>query len=129
MQTIIMSIKPKYWQQIVAGTKTVEYRKRLWQDKTATVKIIVYATAPISKIVGEFVTGNIISDRYPSLWLKTKAVGGISADDYFDYFVESPIAHAIVIKNVEVYDEPQKIAEFTQNRIKRAPQSWQYLKP
>jgi len=98
MQTIIMSIKPKYWQQIVAGTKKVEYRKRLWQDKTASTKIIVYATAPISKIVGEFVTGNIISDRYPSLWLKTKAVGGISADDYFDYFAKSPIAHAIVSK-------------------------------
>lgn len=128
MQTIIMSIKPKYWQQIVAGTKTVEYRKRLWQDKTASTKIIVYATAPISKIVGEFVTGNIISDRYPSLWLKTKAVGGISADDYFDYFVESEIAHAIVIKNVKIYQNQKSISNFTNNRVTRAPQSWQYLK-
>lgn len=129
MQTIIMSIKPKYWEQIANGNKTVEYRKRVWQNKAVPTKVIVYATYPISKIVGEFVTDNIISDRYPSLWLKTKDVGGISADDYFDYFVESPIAHAIVIKNVEIYDESQKIAEFTQNHIKRAPQSWQYLKP
>lgn len=128
MQTIIMSIKPKYWEKIATGKKTVEFRKRVWKDHTLPTKIIVYATHPIGKIVGEFTTENIISDRYPKLWSKTKDLGGISSDDYFDYFVESKIAHAIVIKNVKIYKNQENINDFTSNRVTRAPQSWQYFK-
>lgn len=123
-----MSIKPQYWNKIASGKKTVEFRKRVWKDHTLPTKVIVYATQPIGKIVGEFITDNIISDRYPKLWSQTKDLGGISSDEYFDYFVESEIAHAIVIKNVKIYQNQKSINDFTSNRVTRAPQSWQYFK-
>ena len=123
-----MSIKPKYWEKIAAGKKTVEFRKRVWKDHTLPTKVIVYATQPTGKIVGEFITDNIISDRYPKLWPQTKDLGGISSDEYFDYFVESEMAHAIVIKNVKIYKNQEDINDFTSNRVTRAPQSWQYFK-
>ena len=127
MQTIIMSIKPQYWNKIASGKKTVEFRKRVWKDHTLPTKVIVYATQPIGKIVGEFITDNIISDRCPKLWSQTKDLGGISSYEYFDYFVESEIAHAIAIKNVKIYPNAESIRGFTHNQINRAPQSWQYF--
>ena len=54
MRKILISIKPKYVQDILLGKKLYEYRKRLPSDVDAA---IIYATAPVKKIVGE-IKGN-----------------------------------------------------------------------
>lgn len=49
-KTIIISIHPEYAEKILTGEKTYELRTRLPQDKPE--RMIIYATAPVSAVVG-----------------------------------------------------------------------------
>ena len=61
---VILSIKPEFVEKIFSGEKQYEYRKVLFKQKVDTVYI--YASRPISKIVGEFKIAEIICDTWRS---------------------------------------------------------------
>lgn len=48
---VLLSIKPTYVQRIFEGSKKYEFRRVIFKENNID-KIIVYASAPISKIVG-----------------------------------------------------------------------------
>ena len=50
---VILSIKPEFANKIFNGTKKFEFRRTLFKNKEIKM-IIVYASAPISKVIGEF---------------------------------------------------------------------------
>lgn len=58
METILLDIKPEYVERIFNGEKLYEYRKRLSQKDIN--KIIVYATHPTMKVIGEVEVINVI---------------------------------------------------------------------
>ena len=53
---VILSIKPEFANKIFNGTKKFEFRRTLFKKKEVK-KIVVYASAPISKVIGEFESG------------------------------------------------------------------------
>ena len=67
---VLLSIKPEYVQQIFAGTKRFEYRRMIFKEKEVKT-VVVYASSPVRKVVGEFTIGMIISKTPESLWLAT----------------------------------------------------------
>ncbi|ORI76873.1 hypothetical protein BMS91_07330 [Leuconostoc mesenteroides subsp. cremoris] len=129
MKTIIMSIKPKYWNSISNGTKTVEFRKQVWaQSDTIPVKVIVYATSPIQKVVGEFIVTQILKDSPKRIWESTKNQGVITEKNFFTYFGHNNMAYAIVINKVKEYTCPKPLLSLKSLGVKAPPQSWQYSK-
>lgn len=128
MQTIIMSINPKYWKEIVNLRKIVEYRKRVWSNTSEPTRVIVYATAPMKRVVGEFTTNNIIQGTPKQVWKHTQDMGAISENEFFEYFKNSKQANAIEIKTLNVYKEPDNIDSLKMIGVNSAPQSWQYAK-
>ena len=121
MRKILISIKPKYVRLILLGEKLYEYRKRI-QMEVSTV--VIYATAPVKQIVGEFKVDDVLSMSPEELWDKTNAYSGLTKDKFFKYFDGESIAHALSIKDVVVYEAPLNLSDIN---VKRAPQSWQYL--
>lgn len=53
MKKILLSIKPKYVEEILAGRKLVEYRKRIPRDDNVK-QVLIYASYPVKRIVAEF---------------------------------------------------------------------------
>lgn len=51
MSAMLLSIKPQYAKMIIEGTKKYEFRTRKCREDIK--KIIFYATAPKSQVVGE----------------------------------------------------------------------------
>lgn len=121
---VIMSIKPKYAEVIFNGTKKFEFRRNIFRKDIK--KIIVYATKPIGKFIGEFTIDEIISDNPKELWNKTKEYGGISEEDFFKYFKDKDIGYAIKIGELSEYKEPIEPTKFISDF--KAPQSFMYLK-
>lgn len=89
-------------------------------------RIIVYATKPIGKFIGEFNIDGIIIDNPKELWDKTKEYGGIDEEDFFKYFKDKDVGYAIKIGELYKYKEPIEPAEIIPNF--KAPQSFMYLK-
>lgn len=96
---VIMSIKPKYADAIIDGSKLYEYRKRL-PKRTDINKVYIYASKPIKAIIAYFTIGSIISDNPQKVWELTKKEGGITRKQFFDYFKGRDIAHTIKVEGV-----------------------------
>lgn len=124
MSKILLSIKPKYVERILEGTKKVEYRRVIPKCKDIT-HIIIYASAPICRVVAEVSISNILSDRPSILWEKTFEVGGISKDEYCSYFINREIAHAFIIGDIKIFAPYRKLIDYG---IKTPPQNFVYIK-
>src|SRR5665647_1995890 len=119
---ILLSVRPEYVERIFSGTKLYEYRKRI--PKKSVDKIIIYATYPVMKVVGEVSIIGIISSNPTSIWEQTKSVAGISRKKYRMYFKGHKIAYALQLGETNLYNSPKSLKDFG---FSSPPQSFIYL--
>ena len=99
---VILSIKPEFANKIFNGTKKFEFRRTLFKNKKVK-KIVVYASSPISKVIGEFEIDRIFHEELDQLWNQTSKFSGISEDYYVQYFNGKESGYAIEVKNPKKY--------------------------
>ena len=122
---VLLSIKPQYVKEIIAGRKKYEFRKSIYKTKNVK-KIYIYSSSPEQRIVAMFTPSEVIEDSPVNLWRKYKNNAGISKDDFFNYFENKASGFAISIDFLQIFPDPINpkdiISEFT------PPQSFQYIK-
>ncbi|WP_075603128.1 hypothetical protein [Saccharicrinis aurantiacus] len=121
---VLLSIKPEYAYKIFDGSKKYEFRRTLFKN-TNVKTIVVYASSPVQKVIGEFEIDSILNEGLDSLWQKTKDFSGISRGFFFDYFSNKENGYAIKIKKTKMYKEALCIKE---DFNAKPPQSFMYLK-
>lgn len=121
---VLLSIKPEYAEKIFDGSKKYEFRRTIFKCPDIK-KIIVYASAPVKKVIGEFEVDNIINTDIKTLWKKTHLQSGISKDFFLSYFFDKEQGYAIKIKNVKKFKKPLGLKE---NFNVLPPQSFVYIK-
>jgi len=120
---ILLSIKPEFANKIFNGNKEYEFRRVIF--KCNVTKVIVYASSPVKKIIGEFEIEKIISHNIKTLWDETKESSGIKKEYFFKYFRGKAIGYAIKIKSFREYKNPLS-PEKTFGL--KPPQSFAYIK-
>lgn len=120
---VILSIKPEFAYKILMGQKKFEFRRSIFKNKEVS-KVIVYASSPKSKIIGEFEIGEIIHSDLKDLWKTTKEYSGITEDYFFDYFIGKESGFALEVKKFKLYNEELCIRE---NFGLTPPQSFVYI--
>ena len=68
---VLLSIKPDFVEKVFSGEKKYEFRRVIFK-KPEVNTVVVYASTPVQKVIGEFSVKNIIFDEIGSLWKKTK---------------------------------------------------------
>jgi len=121
---VLLSIKPEFVKEIFNGTKRYEYRKAIFKNKNVKT-VVIYATMPIGKIVGEFDIDGIIEKNPYDLWEDTKEFAGVNEDFYYQYFMGRDKGYAIGISDLKEYKEP--ICPYSMYENFTAPQSFKYL--
>ena len=121
---VIISIRPHFCQLIFDGKKLYEYRKRVFKSSDVD-KVYIYASKPISRIVGYFTIKRIIDDSPSMVWNMTHEHGGISKEQFQEYFKGHKVAHAIEIDEVVELDIPINPKEVIQGFT--APQNFMYV--
>lgn len=116
----ILSIKPKYVEEIKAGRKRFEFRKAVFKQHVE--KVYVYASAPVSRIIGEFEPVDILAGEPDRVWQETRKFSGITKRFFDEYFEGRTVAYAIVIQNFKLYDEAIELPKGV-----HAPQSFCYV--
>jgi predicted transcriptional regulator len=120
---VILSIKPEFADKIFEGTKKYEFRRSIFKNPKVK-KVVVYASSPVKKIIGEFDIDYILVHDLETLWNKTKTCAGISEDYFFEYFSNKEHGYAIKIKKTKLYKAPKCIRE---DFNLYPPQSFLYL--
>lgn len=119
----LMSIHRKYADAIMDGAKRVEFRKRRLAEDIATVW--VYATSPVSKVVGHFSVDEIVQGTPQDIWERFGDIGVIEQDAFFAYYDGSAIAVAILVGVAERLASPLSLDELEPRPA--IPQSFAYL--
>jgi len=119
----LMSIHPVYAEAIFDGAKTVEFRKRRLAADIKTV--IVYATAPVSRVLGTFNIDEIVEDSPTAIWSRYGKHGVIERTAFFSYYEGKETAVAIIVEEATSFDEPLPLNEVEPSST--APQSFAYL--
>lgn len=122
MNAILLPIHTVYINRILLGEKKYEYRTRLCKEPIEL--ILLYATTPVKKIVGEVQVLGKLSMEKEELWKATKAHAGIEHCTYLKYFSKSTIANAYMLGDVRAYKQHYPIAAVG---IEHTPQSFAYI--
>lgn len=121
---VLLSIKPEYAEKILAGEKQFEFRKQV--PKAGTVKtIVIYATKPVGKVVGEFDVAEVLAHSPSDLWGLTSEFAGISRKFFNEYFRGRATGYAFKVHRARRYKRPKNLADVIQSSV--APQSFCYL--
>lgn len=120
---VILSIKPIYAEKILNGEKIYELRKTIFKNPNIK-KVVIYASYPISKVIGEFEIEDIIHEDLKNLWLKTKDHSYVNKTFFNEYFENRKMGYAIKIKSTKKY---KKLLDIKESFGIRAPQSFAYI--
>lgn len=118
----LLSIKPQYSSAIFRGEKRFEFRRSSFSRPVDVV--VVYVTAPIHRVVGEFDVLSVLNESVHSLWEMTKQYAGVEKDFFFRYFEGREHGFAIEVGEVRSYQLPYCPIE---HLGVRPPQSFVYL--
>jgi predicted transcriptional regulator len=120
---VLISVKPQFALKIFDGTKKYEYRKRIFKNSGVNT-VVVYASSPMKKVIGEFTIDKIMEEEPEVLWEMTKKHSGITKDYFDKYFLNKDCAFAIKVKDFIRYKVPKELKDF---ELKFAPQSFVYI--
>jgi predicted transcriptional regulator len=96
----ILSIKPVYANQIMAGTKKVELRKSAMGLNAGDV-VLVYNSAPEQQIAFWFQIASVEACSVDEMWARHQASLGIDYQDYLAYFSVIPTAVGLHVGEVQ----------------------------
>ena len=121
---VLMSIKPEYALKIFDGSKKFEFRKSIYKNENIS-SVIVYASSPLKKVIGEFEIKDVHKDSPRKIWNQTKNYSGITKKFFDEYFQDRDSAYAIEVKSINKYSSPKCLKE--DYNINFAPQSFMYV--
>jgi len=122
MRKVILAIRPKWAELILNRKKTVEIRRRIWRNFYEPVKIYLYATAPVQKIVGE-VEGVVLPGGATKRAVSLEGTF-LSFDDAVEYLAGAQNIYRITLSRPRRYSKPVLLSEMG---AKRAPQNFIYV--
>lgn len=122
---VLLSVKKKYCDLILQGTKQFEFRKRLPNALQKGDQIALYCTQPTSMVVAYVDVADVIQSTPQTLWKRTSFAAGIDHKYFSEYFDVSYLANAIQIGNIHKLKKPLSLSSLRGNAT--PPQSFLYL--
>lgn len=120
---VLLSIHPEYAEAILLGKKIYEFRRVLFREKVE--EVVIYATAPICRVIGTFEVEEIYSAHPEDVWARAKEVAGVSPELFKTYFLGRDLAHAIKVRRPVRFAQPKPLSQYLKSNI--PPQSFCYL--
>jgi len=81
---LVLAIHPVHAEAIFEGRKKLELRTRFPRVSPGTV-VYLYATAPISAVVGGFIVDDVIEDSVAVIWANFGSLLGITEAEFATY--------------------------------------------
>lgn len=123
-RAVLLSIKPRFSDLIVSGSKRVEFR-RVWAAEPVHW-IAIYSSSPEQRIVGVVEVKSVVVASPSALWqLNGSHGGGLTRTELRDYFAGRQKGYGLMLGKLLV--PPRPIAPSRLSSPFHAPQSFRYL--
>jgi predicted transcriptional regulator len=122
---LLMSVKPKYAERLLSGTKLVEIRRR-FSKKWLGRRAVLYASQPQGALVGEATIDSITHGPPDEIWTRFENNIGASWDEFKGYTASAGDVSAIQLSDIRPYRAPVPLdqIEYILQEDLRPPQSY-----
>ncbi|MCU4120995.1 ASCH domain-containing protein [Variovorax sp. N23] len=123
-RAILISIKPRFAEQILTGAKTVEFR-RVWAVEPVGLAVI-YSSSPVKRLVGVVEVDGAVVASPSTVWIRCSSRGpGLQRKELMEYFAGKAKAYGVLLGEVALPKKP--VAPKSLFKDFRPPQSYRYL--
>jgi predicted transcriptional regulator len=127
-RTVLLSLRPRFAEALLNGTKSVEVRRRPVRLSPGAV-CLVYASSPARALTGAVVVETIDVADPDILWRRHGAGTAVQRWEYDTYLAGRPVACAIVVAAAIAFRTPVPLDELRRRRHAfAAPQSYRFLR-
>lgn len=125
-RVLLLSVRPRFAQAILDGTKTVEVRRRPIRATPGTL-VIFYASAPTMAIVGTARLDRVIFLKPGAAWRDHGRSLGLARREFDDY-LDGRMPWLLVLRDVAALDKPLELQDLRRRSPFQPPQSYRYMK-
>lgn len=124
---MILSLKPRYAEVILSGSKTVELRRTEPRILVPT-RALIYATTPVKALLGTCIVESVITDGLAALWKAHGSRTGLRHTEFRSYFKGREVGSALVLSEARRFARQVPLADLRASRcMDRPPQSYSYI--
>ncbi|GAA1294134.1 hypothetical protein [Saccharothrix xinjiangensis] len=126
LRPLVLSLRPRFCEAILDGTKTVELRRTRLSAPDGT-GLILYASTPVMAVLGTAVLVERDTDTPNRIWRRYRHSLGLSRSEYDLYLAGADHATAITLAAPRRLPEPHHLAALRTEARFQPPQSYRYL--
>lgn len=108
-QHILISLEPRHAENILAGRKRVEFRRRRMNIAAGTI-IWIYAKLPVGSVVGKATVSGVHTATPATIWRQFGKDAGITKQEFLAYYGKSVQAIVLVLKETTRFDRAISLA-------------------
>jgi predicted transcriptional regulator len=123
---LLMSLRPRFAQAVLDGSKTVELRRTRVSAPPGTI-IIIYASAPVMSVVGIAQLDAVDTDTPARLWRCYRKQLGLSRAEFDEYLIGTDTASCLTITSPQTLSTPYALSWLRDYTHFQPPQSYRYL--
>ena len=127
LPVVLLSVRSPHVERLLAGTKTVEFRRRAWRVPNGA-RALLYASHEKRAILGSLTVRSTEVGSRSAMWELHGARSGLTRREYWAYFDAADRAVAITVSDERELDHPLTLAEL---RLRcptfHVPQSYRFM--
>ena len=129
MRVVLLSIKPKFAEEILSGVKRFELRTGSGIEPGS--RVVMYVSSPVKALVGEFTAGRVFVGSFEDVvrFVSSFPNPGVGEDDYSYVRGRKRRAMAIEVLNPIRYCKHVTLDELRRAGLRNPPRSYMFLYP
>ncbi|MBM4411221.1 MAG: ASCH domain-containing protein [Chloroflexi bacterium] len=126
MTPVLLGIHPRHADAILRGSKTVELRRRFPAIAAGTT-VYLYASAPVSAVVGAFEVTGVAKAAPSRLWRDHGKRTAIDKAEFERYFSGVEEGHAVLVGSPVTFSNPLRLSQLISRYGILAPQNFRFV--
>ena len=124
---VVLSLKPRFAEAILAGVKTVELRRTVPKIVVPT-QALLYAVTPARALLGTCVVTDVVSAELDDLWQEHGPGTGLTYQEFQQYFEGVDAGAALTLAHPQRFGRAIPLQDLrARPRGFRPPQSFAYV--
>lgn len=125
-RALLLSVRPRFADSIMAGTKLAEIRRQRPGVDPGTL-VIIYATMPVAALVGTARIAEIHHGSPADIWSTHRDQMGVSRREFDDYLVGAASAYILMLVDPQRLASPLTLDDMRAATKFHPPRSYRYL--
>ena len=128
-RTALLSVRPRFADALLNGTKTVEIRRRGARLDSGAI-CLLYASSPVRALVGAIEVDSVHVAPAAELWNQWGPQTALDRAEFDDYLIGSQSPCANAVRSVMRFESPILLAELRRrHHAFVVPQSYRFIGP